>query len=278
MSFVGDLFGGTTERRDVTPQDVVPREFRELRQPIADALRGLIGTEFQQGGGTPTGESRFAAPITGLESDLVNRIGGLAGGDTPLQGGANQLLQQTLQGQFLSPESNPFLSQTIRAAQRPLIEAFRDVALPRFQRGFLAGGQQIGPGGSSAFDRAAAIATRGLLNTLGDVSTNLAGQNFQAERGRQVQAIEQVGQISTQQVQSSISGLQAVALPRLIEQFGINQGTTEFNRRIDVLLQALGVARGLPLVQTAQAGGGGGAVSPNIIQTLTSPFSFSKVV
>lgn len=283
MGFVSDLFGGTEERRDIVPQDVVPREFQELRGPVADALRGLIGTGLEPGGGTPSGEGIFTAPITGQESGLVNRIGGLlgqggAGGTAiggPLRGAVDALLQNTVEGQFLTPGSNPFLGETIRAAQRPVIEAFQDVALPRFQRGFTAAGQFIQPQGSSAFDRAAAIATRGLTSTLGDISTNIASQNFQAERGRQAQAAEQVGQLSSADVNNTIQGLQASALPRLIEQFGINQGTQEFNRRIDIVLQALGVARGLPLVQTAQAGGGGGAVSPNIVGTLLKPFSFS---
>ena len=260
MGFVKDLFGGTTERRDVVPEDVVPTEFKELRRPVSDVLQGLIGTTAEVGGGTPSGESIFTAPITGLESQLVSQLGQ----GNPLLGAAQGLLGDTLSGQFLDPQSNPFLLDTIRAAQRSTIEGFQDVALPRFQRGFAAAGQNVGPGGSSAFDRAAAIATRGLTSTLGDIATNIAGQNFQAERGRQVQAISQVSELSSAEVNNTVQSLQAAALPRLIEQFGINQGVQEFNRRIDILLQALGVARQLPLVQTAQAGGGGGATDAAI--------------
>lgn len=265
MGFVSDLFGGTETKQTTGPVDVVPPEFRALRKPVAGALEGLIGTGLAQGGGTPSGEGIFTAPITGQESSLVGRLGELVGGPTPLRGAVEALLQNTVEGQFLTPGSNPFLGETIRAAQRPVIEAFQDVALPRFQRGFTAAGQFIQPQGSSAFDRAAAIATRGLTNTLGDISTNIASQNFQAERGRQAQAVEQVSQLSSADVNNTIAGLQASALPRLIEQFGINQGTAEFNRRISIVLQALGVARGLPLVQTGQQSTATSTTSPNIL-------------
>lgn len=272
MSLVKDFFfgEGTTERRDVAPQDVVPEEFKELRRPVSDVLQGLIGTSAEVGGGTPSGESIFTAPITGPESQLVGRLGT----ENPLLGATQGLLGDTLGGQFLDPRSNPFLLDTIRNAQRSVIEGFQDVALPRFQRRFAAAGQNVGPGGSSAFDRAAAIATRGLTNTLGDIATNISSQNFQAERGRQTQAISQASELSTSEVNNTINRLQAVALPRLIEQFGINQGTQEFNRRIEILLQALGVARQLPLVQTAQAGGGGGATDA----ALLAPISFGGTV
>ena len=275
MAFIGDFLGDTkdflfgSEERESQeqsgPVDVVPGEFRGLRAPVATSLEGLIGGPLAQGGGSPSGESILTAPITDQESQLVSQLGQ----GNPLLGAAQGLIGDTISGKFLDPQSNPFLLDTIRAAQRSTIEGFQDVALPRFQRGFAAAGQNVGPGGSSAFDRAAAIATRGLTNTLGDIATNIAGQNFQAERGRQTQAISQVSELSSAEVNNSIQQLQAVALPRLIEQFGINQGTTEFNRRIDILLQALGVAQKLPLVQTAQeaTASSSGSVSNPILST-----------
>ena len=266
MSAVKDfLFGSTEQSSSSKPVDVVPPEFQALRAPVAGALEGLIGTGLAQGGGTPSGESIFTAPNTSLESQLVSQLGQ----GNPLLGAAQGLIGDTISGKFLDPQSNPFLLDTIRAAQRSTIEGFQDVALPRFQRGFAAAGQNVGPGGSSAFDRAAAIATRGLTTTLGDIATNIANQNFQAERGRQTQAISQVSELSTAEVNNTVEKLKASALPRLIAQLGINRGVEEFNRRIDILLQALGVAQQLPLVQTAQqaTASSSGKVSPGILST-----------
>lgn len=46
------------------------------------------------------------------------------------------------------------------------------------------------PGSSSAFDRAAAIATRGATQEIGDIASTLSYQSFNDERNRQFQAQE----------------------------------------------------------------------------------------
>ena len=282
MAFIGDFLGDTkdflfgSEERESQeqsgPVDVVPGEFRGLRAPVATSLEGLIGGPLAQGGGSPSGESILTAPITDQESQLVSQLGQ----GNPLLGAAQGLIGDTISGKFLDPQSNPFLLDTIRAAQRSTIEGFQDVALPRFQRGFAAAGQNVGPGGSSAYDRSAAIATRGLTNTLGDIATNISFQNFGEERRRQQEAVGLSSQLSTAEVNNTVEKLKASALPRLIQQFGITQGVEEFNRRIDILLQALGVAQQLPLVQTAQAGGGGGAVDSAIFAPIRTSINVGK--
>lgn len=267
MGFLGDLFGGQTTSSG--PVDVTPEPFKALQQPVADILRNLFSGQLGFAGGQfpgVTDPSRFTAGLAPQETDLLTRIGSLTGAPSPALGEAQNLLTSILQGQGLSPESNPFLAATIASAQRPLIEQFQDIQLPNLISQFTGAGQRVQPGGSSAFDRAGAIATRGLTNALADISTNLAGQNFQAERGRQQQAVTQASQLQTADIQSTIQGLQAVALPRLIEQFGIDRGLEEFNRRITTVLQAIQLAQGLPLQTIAQEGEG--EIKPNIVGTL----------
>lgn len=270
MSFLGDLFGGQTQKSG--PVDVTPEAFEALQQPVADALLALFGDSGGQlgfaGGSFPgvTDPNRFTAAQTPQESDLLTRISSLTRAPSGALSEAQSFLTSVLQGKGLSPESNPFLADTISAAQRPLIEQFKDIQLPNLISQFTGAGQRVQPGGSSAFDRAGAIATRGLTNALADISTNLSNQNFQAERARQTQAVTQASQLNTADIQNAISGLQATALPRLIEQFGIDRGLEEFNRRITTVLQAIQLAQGLPL-QTI-AGESEGEIKPNIVGTL----------
>ncbi len=243
---------------------------------ILQSLMGMFGG----GGAGGTFQNKFGQTVTSSPEDLFARLmnpqeagaGGAAGsmggaGPAPGTGAAGGmdpsltstnaaqgLLQQTLQGQFLSPESNPFLAAQIQSAQRPLIQQYQDVTMPRLQGNFTAAGQRTQPEGSSAFDRSAALATRGLFDSLGDISAKMTGQNFQAERARQVEAVTQSSQLRGQEVQNTIQSLQAAALPRLIEQFGIDRGLEEFNSRMNVILQAIQLAQGLPLFAQGQTG------------------------
>ncbi len=267
---VRNLFGGSEQDQSSSsrPIDVTPGPFKGLRQPIADVIGSLLGGQAFAGlpvsaptgvASLGTGENAFLAALNQFSQP------------TALQGQARDLLSSTISGRFLDPASNPFLQATIQAAQRPVIEAFRDVALPRLQGQFTAGGHRIQPEGSSAFDNAAAIATRGLTNALGDISTNISGQNFQAERGRQATATQQVEQLTAQDLTNTVQGLQAAALPRLIEQFGIDQGVQEFNRRIQTILQAISLAAGLPVSAFGQQsqGQGSGTSTGGIIPGLS---------
>lgn len=310
MTFLKNLFGGSEQEQQQTstsqqtsgsqqtsasqqvsaPTEITPEAFQALQDPVAQAFLGLLG------GGGFTGPT--TAGITGTETDLVNQLGVLAGQPSPAQTAGTDLLMQTLSGQFLDPSSNPFLQSTIQAAQRPLIEQFQDITLPRLTSQFTAAGQQVQPQGSSAFDRAAAIASRGLFNSLSDIATNIGAQNFQAERGRQQEGIETGSRLVGQDIQNTIQALQGVALPRLIEQFGMDKGLEVFNQRIQTLLQAIQTAQGLPLFATGQVSAGGSAAQgtsfaqgtsegqmtgssetrPNIIGTLLNPFSFTRAI
>lgn len=238
---VGGLLGGG--KKGGSPSQVVdttPDEFAGLRGGIADQLRTLFGGGVS---GVPTPSGPMVAPITGQEQNFLGMIGQQAGGG-PLNATRDSLLQRTLSGTFLSPDSNPFLQATIEAAQRPLVQQFQEQTIPQLRSQFTAAGQMIQPGGSSPFDMAAARAQGGLSDALGDVSTNIAGQNFQAERGRQQQAVTQAMQVQQSDLDNLIRGLQASALPRSINQLGIDKGVQSFDKQISTLLQALSLATG----------------------------------
>src|SRR5690606_16231356 len=80
------------------------------------------------------------------------------------------------------------LQSAIDAAQQPLMQAFQEQTIPQLKAQFTAAGQMIQPQGSSPFDMAAARATSGLMDALGDVGTRMAFANYDAERARQLQA------------------------------------------------------------------------------------------
>lgn len=177
-------------------------------------------------------------------------------------------------GAYSSDPNNPIVQAAIQAAQRPTQQAL-DESLTRDLPGrFAMSGQQTQPQSSSAFDRAAAIATRGSADALGDIATNISYQNLndannraasalgqyttgqqaanqqtqqltsQAQNNQATNAISAAGQqsqIQASDVNSMISNLQAQALPRLIQDLGVERGMEAFNSNITSLLAGLGL-------------------------------------
>lgn len=242
-----------------TPQDMTPEAFKALAGPVAAQLRNLFST-----GGGPTfegvptvasGNNPFAAPVGQNESDILARLMGNLDASSASTGASRDLLTRTMSGAFLpgADGANPFLGAAIEAAQRPLIEAFQREIIPNLRTSFTRAGQFIQPGQSSPFEEAAAIASSGLANSLADIGTKIGFQAFDAERGRQQTAATQLPQIEQAEIESTINVLQQQALPRLVEQFGIDRGLEEFRRRVDVLLQALGIGAGAAAPTVANA-------------------------
>lgn len=250
MGFVSDILGlGGSEGTPGQVVDTTPDEFVGLRRPVADVLKGFLTGSAPSLAGIPTAPGPFVAGPTAMETDLLGRVGSFFSQPSPASAASRDLLGQTLRGDFLRPESNPFLQSTIEAAQRPLRRQFEEVTIPNLRSRFTASGQMIQPGGSSPFDRAAALAQGDFLNASAEIATNITGQNFQAERGRQQQAVAQAIQLSQADLDNMVQGLRAVALPRLIEQGGLDKGLAAFNQRVDTLLRALALAQGASSAQ-----------------------------
>lgn len=236
MSLLRNLFGGSksTQTSSSTPVDTTPVELRELRQPFVQALTGVL-----QQGGRPAWQGPFVAGITDAETRGLGTVEDAA--NDPMR---KSLLAFTQGGGFLN-QGNPFMQAAIEAAQRPTLQGLSQTLTRDLPGRFTQAGQFTQPKGSSAFDRSAAIATRGAADAMGDIATKMSFQGYESERGRQQQSI----QLGQQEVDTMIKNLQAQGLPRLIEDLGIQRGLEEFQGRITSLLQALQIAAGAPIAQ-----------------------------
>lgn len=228
-------------------EDVTPGEFKGIRAPVAGGIEGIISSQ-----GGPAFQGPFTADIGQAEQAALEGVQGFSGNNA-LQQQSDVFLGDQLSGRALSPESNPFLQQTIEAATRPLFRAFDDRELQE-RALFGRAGQKLQE--SSPFAQARSRATEGLLSAVGDVSGRIAGENFQRGLDRQQQAVNQVQATQTARFQQARGVLEASALPRLIEQFGIDQGRAEFERRMQMFLQALQLGGQIssPTLATTQVG------------------------
>lgn len=88
----------------------------------------------------------------------------------------------TAGGSFLG--ANPYQAQMMQAATRPLEQQFSNQVLPQIASLYSKAGRY----GSGAMQNALTGATEAQTRALGDITSNIAGQQYQQERGLQQQA------------------------------------------------------------------------------------------
>lgn len=216
-------------------KDLTPDEYKALRPWIGDVLRGFGET------GGPGYEGAFAAQMTAGESAALDQMGMFSDPSANAAAG-DRLLGDTISGQYLTPESSPFLKDYIAAASRPINQAFDEGDLET-RALFARAGHRLPE--SSPFARAQAISNRGRADALRDVGTQIGFAAYDRERGAQERAVAAANEIDRSRFEQAKSTLEAKALPRLIEQYGLDQGYAEFNRRMSVMMSILGLGAGL---------------------------------
>lgn len=101
---------------------------------------------------------------------------------------AETLNLDTLSGRYLDPASNPWLSKTFGAAADDVSRAYQTSTAPTTAANFAG----LGRYGSPSYRLATENNERSLGGTLNNLATNIYGGNYQAERGRQMDAVGQV--------------------------------------------------------------------------------------
>lgn len=136
-------------------------------------------------GGFPRGLLEQVAPLTGLQQQGINLGQNAATGSQALLVPALQQMEATLSGNYLNPQSNPYLSATYNEAAQPIVQQYRDAIAPGIQAEFA----HAGSFGGSAQQQTEGLAQQGLANALGNLATNLYGGAY--EQGLQNQIKEQ---------------------------------------------------------------------------------------
>jgi len=128
-------------------------------------------------------------------------------------------------------------------------DAFQDERMRQLQAAGLVSGQQFE---AYEAERQRQMAAAGLIS-------DTQGRSFESERDRQMQAAAQVPALTESDIRQSVTALQAAGLPRLIEQMGLDQGNAEFQRRMQMLMQTLGLGAQVAQPTTGQIGGVSGS-------------------
>lgn len=159
--------------------------------------------------------------IPQLQTTQQDRSAGQFSADMFNQGGiidnASNLLNQTFRGDFLTPDSNPFLQNIIQSMQRAFTENFQ-LGSDQLNSQFGLAGQPTSSGTLGTNTRL--LGERGLQG-LNEQIGNLLFSNFQNERGLQQNAFNFAGVPGDLAFQSTQLG----AIPRnlQVQQFGLDQ-------------------------------------------------------
>jgi hypothetical protein len=154
-----------------------------------------------------TGPSFNDNPAFGAMNDTAH--GGQVG-TNPAQG----YFQGETNGNFLTNQTNPYLNGVYNAAARPVVDQFKNAIAPAMASQFSAAGRT----GSGAAANAFGQASQSLGNTLGDLSSNLFGNAYNAER-----QLQQAGATNLAGINESERAQQLAAQQGVTSQYQQNQ-------------------------------------------------------
>lgn len=272
------LFGGaqTSSSSATGPVDMTPGPFRDLQNPLAGLFQSFLGgagNNMLSNLGQQYGGPLFA-PMTDAEGATLARLGMM-----PTFGKAGSYFDDAVAGKYLGP--NQYMSDYIKAAQHETQMALEQTLGRTLPGRFAMAGHLTNPyqtskpsNSSSAFDRAAALAYGEGAHALGKIATDITYQGYESERNRQQAAANSRVQLGQAEVDSTIKTLQAQALPRLIQELGIERGMKTFQDSMGQVLDVLKLIGGItqPTVATAGSSTSSGTQNKGIFDAITIGF------
>lgn len=135
-------------------------------------------------GKTSKSAENSLAGLIGPQSDIATDAAtwSYAG---PNAGAARARSYDTIQGKFLSPESNPYLKSNVDASLKAIADAYQYGTAPETMGQFARAGSY----GGSAHQQTMKMKQFDLGRTLSDAANQMYGENFARERGAQESAI-----------------------------------------------------------------------------------------
>jgi hypothetical protein len=260
----------TTE--SIAQQEAIARQQSQI---LSQAQQAFMGGLTAQSKAAPLFQNIYGQAGTQAGADVYGRAA--QGG---FQNVASEQLANIAGGSFLN--ANPYQQQMMQAATRPLEQQFSQQVLPGISSLYSKSGRL----GSGSMERALGTATEGFGRALGDVTSNIAGTQFQAERGLQQQALGQLATVSQQDIANRLAGatgLQGAQQGQFGTQlqaatgFGSSQ-SQDLTRQINAALAAPQVygQQFLPSQALAQVGAQREAIAGQPLQEKLARFQFGQ--
>jgi hypothetical protein len=230
-----------------TSSQTMPSWVQPFASGYLDRAQNVADQQYQPyTGATVAGFNPF-------QTSAFQGIADRASAGSPTMNAANQQAVGTMNGYYLN--GNPFLQSQIDSAQGDLTKQWNNVAKPAWDTAM----SNSGSFGNAGVAQANAYAQEGLQKNLGQISSNMRFQNYDQERGRQMQAMGMAPSFANQDYQD-LNALQGVGntiqgqdQKMLTDQYNRFLDSKNYpNQQLDVMRNALsGVNFGSNTTQTA---------------------------
>lgn len=184
---MGGIFGGGSSKQVTTV-----KENADPWKPVQPYLKDLFsraGGAIQQVSTAPYLAPRWAGP-TAQQYQGLDLAQQFAGANAGMGQDTIDLARRTLAGEFLDPSTNPALAGAVRAAQAPILDEFTRSIMPSLTSAAI----QQGAYGGAREGITQAVAASELARRLGDISAQMYGEAYDAERNRQILAPQMMSQ------------------------------------------------------------------------------------
>jgi hypothetical protein len=156
-------------------------------KPLQPYLKGAFADaeSVYRGGAPGFFPGQTVAGMSGYTNQAFQNMANRAQQGNPLMGQAGGEIGKMLSGDYLDPNNNPGFQGALSAAIRPMTQAFSNEVMPGIDSAFSSAGRY----GSGMQGQAYSNAQQDLARGIGDVSSNMAFNNYGMERGNMMNAI-----------------------------------------------------------------------------------------
>lgn len=169
------MSGGSTNTTS-TQTSSAPSWVQDASKTYLDKANQVSNTPYQASPNQTVGPNA-------TQNTAWNAVQNRAMSGSPTMSAANGTLQDTLQGKYLN--SNPYIDQVVNQAQGDVVRNYNNVVRPGQDAAMV----RSGSFGNSGLQQQTANSDRNLQQNLGNISTQLRGNNYNTERGNQQAAL-----------------------------------------------------------------------------------------
>lgn len=240
------IYGGGGGGGKSTTTPMIPNEFKPLANRYSDVAIDYSNKPFEAYQG-----QRFAG-LNNAQNFGIGMVQDRALSGSQTINNAEGQLNNMIQG----GQTNPFLDQMVGRAQQSVADNFNMLSKPQLESAMVRSGSFGNEGLNQMMDRQRKAAAQ----QMGDIATNMYGNAYETDRGRQMQAIGMAPQFGNQAYQDAAQLMQAGGIQQDQAQKGLDFGYQQFQEQQDYPLKQLQAMSGVlgqnMGTQTKQSGGG----------------------